>query len=93
MTVFIVATIKKDVDAVLKSRITEQFPADHYEIGRGQWLVAFGGTARELFLKLSPEHAQSETSGLQSIVVFGIGGYWGVASPDMWEWITTRLRG
>jgi hypothetical protein len=93
MPIFIVATTVPEVDPVLKDRIIEQFPAEHYEIGRGQWLVSFGGTSKELYFKLSPETAQSDTYPLTYTVVFGVAGYWGVASMGMWEWINTRLGG
>lgn len=93
MPIFIVATTKPEVDLVLKNRIVDQFPAEHYEIGRGQWLVSFSGTSKELYFKLSPEAAQSNTYPLTNTVVFGVAGYWGVASMEMWEWINTRLGG
>jgi hypothetical protein len=92
MPLFIVATTKAEIDPLLKDRITENFPTDHYEIGRGQWLVSFNGTATELYKKLSPEYTQEKQPyPLQSTVVFGIAGYFGIASIDMWEWVRTRL--
>lgn len=94
MPIFIVATTIEGNDTLLKSRITEHFPSDHYEIGRGQWLVSFSGTAKELYSRLSPEFTQQqEPYPLQYTVAFGISGYFGIASVDMWEWIRTRLGG
>jgi hypothetical protein len=98
MPLFIVATSNEETDPVLKGRIAEQFPSTHYELGRGQWLVSFNGTAKEVFTKLSPESGQSSTgqsstSQIPSTIVFGIAGYWGVASRDMWEWMTAKLGG
>lgn len=91
MPIYIVATIKEDVDSLLKGRITESFPDDYHEIGRGQWLVSFSGTAKELYSKLSPEYAQQQQPyPLQYTVVFGISGYFGIASVEMWEWVKTR---
>ena len=89
MPIFIVVTANPEKDPLLKGRIVENFPTEHYEIGRGQWLVSFGGTSKELYFKLSPESAQSQYP-LTSTVVFGVAGYWGVASMEMWEWIRTR---
>lgn len=96
MPIFIVATTNPEVDSLLKGRIVGSFPTEHYEIGRGQWLVSFGGTSKELYFKLSPEAAQSQTTGVRNYpltdtVVLGVSGYWGVASVEMWEWIRTRL--
>jgi hypothetical protein len=93
MTIFIVATKHAANDETLNARITSQFPTNYYEIGRGQWLVAFSGTAKELYSSLSPEYVQGQVNPLDGTVVFGIGGYWGVASRDMWEWIATKLGG
>jgi len=92
MTVFIVASKYPDNDATIKDNIAEQFPTDYYEIGRGQWLVAFNGTARGLHTKLIPE-ATVPSLPMGGIVVFGIGGYYGMASRDMWEWMATKLGG
>jgi hypothetical protein len=89
MVIFNVTTKYEANDALLKSKITERFPSDYYEIGRGQWLVAFSGTSRELYTKLFPEPELSLPR--KDVIVFGIGGYWGHSSQDMWEWIRTKL--
>ena len=85
MTVFIVGTRHANNDPSLKARINEEFPTENYEVGRGQWLVAFKGTARQLYDKLLPN---DEPAG---VTVFRVSGYWGVASQDMWEWIATKV--
>jgi hypothetical protein len=89
MSVFIIATKDPKMDEVLKERIAKQFPADYYDIGRGQWLVAYNGTAKALFTELT-EDKQPVVKGT---VVFGIGGYYGFAARDMWEWVATKLGG
>src|SRR5216684_3426643 len=90
--IFSVATIHaKANDELLKTRIAELFPSDHYEIGRGQWLVFFPGTAQELYVKLAPP-ADDNPYPLTGTTVFGISGYFGVASRDMWDWMATKLK-
>lgn len=89
MTIFIVATSRQEFDSVLKTRIAKYFPSDYYEIGRGQFLVAFNGTAKALDAKLN----QDSQSALNYYVIFGISGYYGTASMDMWEWIAAKLKG
>jgi len=91
MGVFIIATTHTTNDAVLKGRITLQFPGDYYDIGRGQWLVAFNGTAQELYTKLISD--VPAPLSLKGTVIFGVGGYYGVASRDMWEWMANKLGG
>jgi hypothetical protein len=87
MVIFIVATRHPNNDDPLKNRITENFPSAHYEIGRGQWLVAFNGTSKELYDKILPDDSPS------GVTVFATSGYYGVAPQDMWEWIATKLKG
>jgi hypothetical protein len=89
MAIFSVATVHPVVDALLRSRITEHFPTDHFEIGRGQWLVSFNGTAKALFEQL----AQGDQQAINGTTVFSVGGYYGLASVAMWEWIATKLGG
>jgi hypothetical protein len=95
MAVFSISTIHLNNDAMLKARITEHLPSNYYEIGRGQWLVSFSGTARELFTKLFPEIPDPPQPPFPytGIVIFGVGGYYGIASRDIWEWIATKLGG
>jgi hypothetical protein len=90
LRVFIVVSNNEQNDAVLRSNIATQFPTDFYELGRGQWLVAFSGTAQELSVKLGVITSQG-ASMITGVAVFGIAGYYGVASRDMWEWIATKL--
>ena len=89
MPIFIVATTNPNIDATLKAKITRYFPNDYYEIGRGQWLVSFNGIAKTLFERLAEGNQQAMTDS----VVFGINGYYGFASNNMWEWIATKMRG
>jgi hypothetical protein len=86
MGVFSVANTNQTNDAVVRKTILEHFPNDYYELGRGQWFVAFNGTAEELYKKLFP-------SNLSGTVVFGIGGYFGFTSRAFWEWLATKLGG
>lgn len=88
MAVFVVATIHQEVDAQVKARLGAHFPNDHYEIGRGKWLVSFKGTAQALYKQLS----QGEPASHNRYLTFGIAGYYGLGSRDMWEWIATKLE-
>ena len=85
MTLFIVSTPHPSNDNSLKARIDAEFPNDNYEVGRGQWIVGFKGTAKQLYEKLLPE---DEPSG---VTVFRASSYWGIAPQDMWEWVATEV--
>ena len=88
MTVFIVATIREEVDELVRARLNKHFPDDYYEIGRGKWLVASKGTAQALYLKL----CEGEPPFDNKYLTFGMAGYYGVGSRDMWEWIAAKLE-
>lgn len=92
MGVFVVATTREDNDQLLAESISTNFPSDHYDIGRGQWLISYKGTAQSLFNILAPDNKLDPQVKARGIVVFGILGYYGVASRDMWEWIKTKLE-
>lgn len=88
MTVFIVATIHQEVDTLVEAKLDKLFPDDHYTIGRGKWLVAYKGTAQALYKKLCEEEPFSDNKYL----TFGMAGYYGIGSRDMWEWIAAKLE-
>jgi hypothetical protein len=94
MPVFLIATKNPDNDEKLADRIKQEFPSDHYEVGRGLWFVSFPGVARDLYLKLVPEYSSDkwEQTGITSTMIIALGGYWGLMSRDMWDWIATKLQ-
>jgi hypothetical protein len=89
MPLFIVATTNTKTDKALRERLVRHFPNDHYEIGRGQWLVSFRGLARGLFERIA-EHDQE---AIVDTVILGINGFYGYASGEIWEWIAAKSRG
>jgi hypothetical protein len=89
MPIFSVCTKNDENDEPLGTRILSTFPNSHYDIGRGQWLVVFSGTSQELYKKLFPE--PDFPLPLKGVTIFGVAGYYGIASRDMWEWIATKL--
>jgi len=89
MPIFTVSTKHPENDDPLKDRIISRFPEDHYEFGRGQWLVSYSGTAQELFGKLFPE-AEFPLPA-KGVTIFGMAGYYGMASRDMWDWVANKL--
>src|SRR5260370_35624665 len=82
LRVFIVATTHERDDALLQQNITGQFPGDFYEVGRGQWLAAFTGTAQELAGKIGII-TQDKKTLITGVVVFGIAGYYDVATVPL----------
>ena len=89
MPIFTISTIHPENDIPLRAKITANFNENHYEFGRGQWLVLFDGTAKELYEKLFPEPELPLPR--KGVAMFGMAGYYGNASVDMWEWIANKL--
>lgn len=88
MPLYIVATTTPQTDGTLRERIVRHFPNSHFEIGRGQWVVSYNGLARTLFERL----AEGNQYAIPGTVTFGINGYYGFASGELWEWIEARNK-
>jgi hypothetical protein len=89
MPLFIVATTSTLSEKALKEKIARHFPYDNYEIGKGQWLISYPGIARTLFERL----AEGDQGSIVDTVTFGISGYYGYASQELWEWIAAKSKG
>jgi hypothetical protein len=87
---FVVFSNQPGMDALLEKSVKEQFPNNYFEMGRNRWIVAGEGTARAISDKLG---ITGDNHTIGSSVVFGISGYFGRASSEMWEWIATKLKG
>jgi hypothetical protein len=89
--VFNVFTVAEDNHEPLRNRIQSRFPSNYYEISPGEWLVSHAGTAKEVFITLFPEPEFPLPA--KNVVIFGVVGYWGFLSKDVWEWIAAKLGG
>ena len=89
--VFVVLSQHPNMDEHLDAAIKEKFPGNFFFMGRAQWLVAAEGTAREVSDKLGITGV--EPPRVVSTVVFGVAGYYGRASSEMWEWVAAKLGG
>ena len=90
MAAFAVLSRTPGNDPIIKARLAELFPDDHHTIGRGQWLVSFKGTARNLYDKIVPEENILKVEA--GLAVFRISGYWGLGTVDMWEWMAVATK-
>ena len=77
-----------EVGAAVMEKVLE---ADRYRLAPVGWIVKFGGTTKELSDLLGvTSDIPPPTSPLGSCLVTMVGGYYGRAQPDLWEWIKTR---
>lgn len=71
----------------IKQAISAEFPNDHIFVGHNEWLVSTKGTAKEVSDKLKI------TDGANGVaMVFGMSGYFGRASSDIWDWIKAKAE-
>jgi len=84
---FLVATYRPDNDVRLEQAIINNFPDNHYAIGRGQWMIAARGTATEVAATLG---IHAERSPLSGAYVFCVDEYFGRAKGDMGEWMDAK---
>lgn len=85
MGVFLV--VPTEAAEAIGKTVRENFPSESYSLPRGEWLIAFGGTTRELSDKLGISEGQSG-----SAIIVSVMNYWGYASKDIWEWISVKER-
>jgi len=88
---FVVFSQRPEMDAPLEEAVKSKFSGNFFSMGRSQWLVASEGTAREVSDKLGITGVEPPIVG--SSMVFGISGYYGRASVEVWEWIAAKLGG
>lgn len=82
MTLLVVIPTESSTES-LDKKITEMFGNLSYRLPRGEWLVAYGGTSKQL----SDELGISSGEIGPGAVVLAFNGYWGRASTAVWEWI------
>lgn len=62
-----------------------KFPENHLKVGAGQWIVAAQGTAADV------SNILGITSGTVGPgIVCLIGGYYGRAANNIWEWMASK---
>jgi hypothetical protein len=83
MATFIVIPQDDAASEKLAGTIVQKFGNRSYALPRGEWLVSYEGTSRQLFEMLEIG------SGL---VVMNFYGYWGATKPDLWEWISVYQK-
>ena len=81
MAVFLVVpTLSADpVAAAIRARFADK----SYQLPKGEWLISYAGTSRQL----SDELGITDGSTASSLIV-SVSGYYGRAQNDIWEWIS-----
>jgi hypothetical protein len=89
MALFVVLALK-NTDALIETSINEKFPSESYKIEDGKWIInADSITAKQLSDKLGITDKPVSPTSVQALV-FAVGGYFGRAQPDLWEWMAAK---
>ncbi len=84
MTVFALLNVNRP--ELVVPALNANFPGDFLQISANEWLVAGRGlTAKDVSDKLGITDGKSG-----SAIVFTTAGYFGLASNNIWEWITVK---
>ena len=63
-----------------------RFKDNYLKVGPGQWILSGSGTASDISKLIGISDGQVGTSA----IVLLIGGYFGRASTDIWEWMASK---
>jgi hypothetical protein len=93
MNVYTVSLIENVAEGA--AAIERAFPGDNKKITEDCWLVAGSGTALDICAQLglpvgdntAREVQEGEFTGMITLV----GGYFGWAPMDIWEWISSKI--
>ncbi|BDU21187.1 hypothetical protein [Dyella sp. GSA-30] len=78
-TFLVVPTGKADA---LAAKLAEVMPGQFYKLPRGEYLVKFTGTSKDLSDRLSISDGSADNA-----LVAALSGYYGRAPNDIWEWL------
>jgi hypothetical protein len=68
--------------------LAAKYPNAYLALAPGQWLLVAGGkTAKEISDDLGISTGQTG----MAVVITGTGSYFGLSSPDTWDWLKSRL--
>lgn len=73
----------------LDKTIVERLGNKGFKLPRGEWLVSFEGTSKQL----SDDFGISDGAVGVSAVVLNFSGYFGRAGTDIWEWLSVNEAG
>ena len=85
MAIFLI--VPTGMEAELERAIQEKLPKKYYRLPRGEYVVSFSGTSKDL------SDALGITDGRSGLgLVASIGGYHGRAPNDLWEWLAQAAK-
>jgi hypothetical protein len=81
----------------MAAKLVSEFPDTHLKVANGQWLLVGESsvTTTEVSHKLhiTDETGTPPTDTPGSAIVLSVSNYYGRASRNIWEWITSKIGG
>ena len=88
MALFFVTALQGSQSTV-EAAIKAKFPSGVYTISADKWFIQSDSvTAREICDKLGLVSSATVPGG--GLIVLTVAGYFGVAVPDLWEWVAAK---
>jgi len=69
--------------------IDATFPGQNIKAWQGHWFVSASGTAKEIADRIG---ASAPEGKVGTMIVVSVANYWGIANPEVWEWLKSRLE-
>lgn len=85
MMIFIV--LPDETKPTLIDAMKLSYPNNYLELGPNQWLIANRGTAKDVSDTLKITGGENGNA-----LVATMSGYFGRASPNVWDWIKAKLE-
>lgn len=86
MSIFVVISQPTSPATALPESIARHFAERHWRLNDGAWLVAGGGTARDISKTLGLTDQADGAAAINGVVT-EVGSYFGRANPEIWSWI------
>ena len=84
MTIFAVVAITGH--AHIDVAVPQQFPGRCHLVAQGHWLVSAAATSQEIATRVGLVPGGAPATG----IVYGVVGYFGMANPQIWEWLASQ---
>jgi hypothetical protein len=85
----IFAVTAPESNAKIEPAMASTFPDQFIKVWQGHWFVIAVGTAKEVYNKIEANTPDKKPG---TVVVVSVANYWGVANPEVWEWLKSRLE-
>jgi hypothetical protein len=86
MAIFAVIPLDQVASNGLGLIIDREFPGKNFRVALNHWLISANGTAQEISAKLG-----ITTGQVGQAAVYNVGGYFGYAPQNTWEWLKANM--